>query len=369
MPLIDDSTDESTPWFSNRLMNAYSATNGGLIIQRGTHPEPHFFMQVSEFELWLGEVEKTIGLPLGRKLAHSAAESEELRLQEQKKDMPKPLFNKMKKRMEWINQCWELRGLGQLELLNKEDGNTKLIVHKRAHSAFAAGMASSTYEILTNSRFRFHWTDDGNSESLVTLELDSRTIPAAERINKSWNDANFEHSEIENMHPLSQAYYESPGTWSIDSIRMMGVSQDHIIRFEESIMPQLIDKKSIGEDRFVWKTISDSERQKTWSGFAEASRIRFIAAEEMVLVAEAEHWNNVGSRFLSVFGLGSIDSAEGIDEQGGVRIHLMTTFHPALAAGILTAAWERSEARPAKCEWSCSENGHTIQISSLHELA
>ena len=369
VPLVEDQSGDSTPEFSNRLMNSYQATKGGMIIETGNYPEPHFFTQVSEFELWLGDLEKHIGLPLGRKLAHSAAESEEFRLQKKKSQMPNSLFNKMKKRLDWINLSWELRGLGVLELMNKDKDCTKMIVHKRAHSAFAAGMASSTYEILSNSRYRFHWTDDGNSESLVTLELDPRKIPQAEKIDPSWIDAELKHSIIQDSHPLSLAYHETPGTWSIDGFRMMGISQDLLIRFEESIMPQLIDDKSIQDEKFVWKNITDSERKKTWNGFADASRKRFIASEEMVLVAEAEHWKNLGNRFLSRFGLGSIDFAESIDSHGGVKINLSLLFHPALVAGILTAAWERAEARPAKCEWSCHENGHMIQICSLHELA
>ena len=67
MPIVDDRAGDSTPWFSNRLMDAYKATERGLIIESGNYSEPHYFTQVSEFELWLGDVEKHIGLPLGRK--------------------------------------------------------------------------------------------------------------------------------------------------------------------------------------------------------------------------------------------------------------------------------------------------------------
>lgn len=368
VPLVDDDIDETTPWFSNRMMNTYGVTIRGLIVNIAEDAAPYFFTQVSEFELWVGEVEKTLGIPLGRKLAHSAAESEEYRLLGNMSDMPKPLFNKMKKRMEWINQSWELRGLGQLELMKKEEETTKLIVHNRAHSAFAAGMASATYEILTDTRFRFHWTDDGNSESLITLEHDMRPIPPAERIEGKWTDAEGDYVRDEGMHPLARAYHESSGTWSNDSIRMMAIRQDHLLRFEESIMPQLFEKKISDSGRYIWEDISDAERINTWNGFAEASRIRFTAGEEMILVADAEHWIHVGRRLLGKFGLGGIDSAVAIDEQGGVKLHLPSLFHPAIVAGILTAAWERAEARYAKCEWSCSQNGHIIQISSLHEL-
>ncbi|MDP7312882.1 MAG: hypothetical protein QF831_05540 [Candidatus Thalassarchaeaceae archaeon] len=369
MPLVDDDIDEATPWFSNRMMKAYEATNRGLIVNIAEDSTPYFFTQVSEFELWMGEVEKTIGIPLGRKLAHSAAESEEYRLLGNLSDMPNPLFNKMKKRMEWVNQSWELRGLGQLELMKKEEKSTKLIVHNRAHSAFAAGMASATYEILTGTRYRFHWTDDGNSESLITLERDMRPIPPAERVEGKWTDAEGDNVREEGMHPLARAYHESSGTWSNDSIRMMAIRQDHLLRFEESIMPQLFETEISDSGRFIWEGISDSERINTWTGFAEASRTRFTAGEEMILVADAEHWIHVGRRFLGKFGLGGIDSAVAIDEQGGVKLHLSSLFHPAIVAGILAAAWERAEARYAKCEWSCSQNGHIIQISSLHELA
>ena len=50
MPIVDDRAGDSTPWFSNRLMEAYKATGRGLIIESGNYSEPHYFTQVSEFE-------------------------------------------------------------------------------------------------------------------------------------------------------------------------------------------------------------------------------------------------------------------------------------------------------------------------------
>ena len=369
MPLIDEVPKDDTPWFSNLLKSKFTPTSCGLLSEVDNGSEPYHFISVNEFEMWLSELENSVGIPLGRKLAHAAAESEEYSLTNSSEKMPNPFLKKMATRFEWINTNWEIRGLGKLELMKVESDATKLIIHNRAHSALSAGWAAATQEFLTNSRFRFHWTDDGNAECLVTLELDQRHIPKAMKVDPRWQDNKNSDPTAEGMHPLELAHHDFAGVWSIDGIRMMGINRDMLLRFEESIMPQLLGSTSMETNKFTWDTLQDSERKKIWSGFAEASKIRFLGTDQMVLIAEPEHWIHVGHRFLTRTGLGGVTSVEGIDDQGGVKLHLSKLFHPAIAAGILSAAWERSEARPCKLQWSCSHNGHIIQISSLYDPA
>ena len=369
MPIVDEDNVDSTPLFAKRLTKNFVNNVQGLIIENTITPRLMHIIGVNEYELWLNELEKQVGLPLGRKLAHAASESEELRMINNKSSMPSTIFNKMKKRVAWVNESWELSGLGQFEQMNKKDDEITLIVHNRAHSSFAAGMASAAYEFLTSSRYRFHWSDDGNSESLITLENDSRPIPCAEVTPIPWDDAKLDLEEFDEMHPLTIAYHESSGVWSLDGIRMMCINQDLLLRFEQSVLANLIDKQIPQSNRYKWDDIDDEERAKFWSLVAETSRLRFIARDEMALIAETEHWVNAGYRFLTKFGLGAISDVRSVDEQGGVEITLPKMYHPAITVGILTAAWEKSEAREAKCEWSCSKKGHIIKIIGLRTIA
>jgi hypothetical protein len=371
MPLVDETSDGGTPWFSDLLKKSFHPSTWGLLIEQDGGNEPHYFISVSEFELWVGEVEKSLGHPLGRKLAHAAAESEEYRFLRTSEELVNSFFKRkrMQKRFEQVNENWNIRGFGQIELMKEEKSSTKIIIHHRAHSAIAAGLAAATYEILTDSRYRFHWTDDGNAECLVTLETDRRQIPPAQKVDERWQDDDASDSIAEGMHPLELAFHEGPGQWSIDGIRMMGLRRDMFLRFEESIMPQVFNQEPSSPERYTWNSIQDEERKKVWSGFAEASRKRFLETDSMVLVAELDHWIHVGHRFLTRLGLGGVKSAEQIDEAGGIKLHLPALFHPAIAAGVLSAAWERVEARPSHLTWSTSHNGHFFEISSLHDLA
>ncbi|MBC8437892.1 MAG: hypothetical protein H8D82_01330 [Euryarchaeota archaeon] len=369
MPLIDGGADESTPEFTAEIKSRYKPTKGGLIVEQRGAKQVNYFVSTSEFELWLGELEGVLGNTFGRKLAHSIAESEELYLSKLIEEMPSPLFSKMKKRLLWINEDLDLRGFGFIEILSESKIEKKVIIHDRPHSAIGAGVIASSIEQIAGQRYRFHWTDDGSSDCLVTLEIDSRHIPPAIKIDKRWKDSDSSVHQADGMHPLELAYKESRGRWSIDGIRMVGLRQDVFLRLEESIIPQLVNFEFQNLDKFSWNSINDKERKKCWSGMASASLNRFLSVDAMVLVAEPDHWVHVGHRFLTRVGLGGVKSAESIDDLGGVRLHLPRLFHPALVCGILTAAWERAEARPGRCTWRCDHNGHFVEISALHDLA
>ena len=369
VPIVDESADERTPWLAEELAHRFQPTEPGLILENRSRRPPTYFIRVSEFELWLGEVEENLQLTLGRRLAHASAESEEWRQSAADRTPPTPFFKRQQKQLEWVNDDLALRGLGKLEVLSDEGGRATLLVRDRAHPAIAAGIAVSMWERINNQRFRFHWTDDGTSESLVTLELDSRTIPAAEAVVLDWAVSERNEARVDGEHPLSLARHEGPGNWTIDGARMMSVTQDLMVRFEETTLPHLTEKSRKAEPNCEWMGVADSDRVKLWDAFSEASRKRFIASGEMVLVGEPEHWLHVGHRFLSRAGLGGVTSAESLDEHGGVRLTLEATFHPAMTIGTLLGAWERAEARPATAVWSQSGAGHKVELRPQHDIA
>jgi len=369
VPIVDESPDERTTWLAEALGQRFQPTPSGLILENRSRRPPTYFVQVSEFELWLGEVEEHLQLTLGRRLAHASAESEEWRQSAADRTPPKPFFKRQQKQLEWVNEDLELRGHGKLEVLSDEGGRATLLVRDRAHPAIAAGIAVSMWERINNQRFRFHWTDDGTSESLVTLELDSRSIPAAEAVVVEWADTERNDAEGGGEHPLSLARHEGPGNWTIDGARMMSITQDLMVRFEETTLAHLTEKSRNAEPNCEWIGVTDAERVKLWDAISEASRKRFIASGEMVLVGEPEHWLHVGHRFLSRTGLGGVKSAESLDEHGGVRLTLEAAFHPAMTIGTLLGAWERAEARPATAVWSKSRAGHIVELRPQHDIA
>lgn len=367
MPLVDDAAEASDE-LAARLQNRYLATSAGMLVEQSGQQQPVWACPVSELELWLGTLESLLDLPLGRRLAHAAAESEEWRMQSADRQPPNPLFSKEKKQLAWLNLDWYLRGMGELGLLKSESDEISLVVRRRPHPALAAGSTCAAWERLQKQRFRFRWSDGGSGESLITLERDLREIPSASVMRPSWDEGRIASTPASGAHPFLLSYDEG-GDWTVDGVRMLALARDLILRFEDVAIAYLADSERSSDPKVGWTGIEDRERMLFWDALAEASRSMFVASGEMVLVATPDDWIDVGRRFLSPSGLGSIRSAESIDDRGGVRLMADNLFHPAFAVGVLLGAWERIEGRPSGAAWTSSEEGHTIELTSLRDLA
>ena len=156
MPLIDDAVEDSDELAAG-LQERYLATAAGMLVEQSGQQQPVWACPVSDFELWLGALEGLLDMPLGRRLAHAAAESEEWRMQAADRQPPNPLFGKEKKRLAWLNEDWHQRGMGEISLLESEPGEVSLVVRRRPHPALAAGITCAAWERLQKQRDRFRW--------------------------------------------------------------------------------------------------------------------------------------------------------------------------------------------------------------------
>jgi hypothetical protein len=320
----------------------------------------------SAFEKWYSELESILNLTLGRRLAHAAAESEEVRWSHAP-PLPKSWFKQQSKRMSIINRDWDLRGIGQLAILELSDDEQKIIVANRANSPISAGMANASWELIQEQRFRFQWSDRGAGETVIQIERDSRSIPAPSKSVANWTDVETEVIETERL--TDRARHEEKGVWCVEGNRSSIIQRDLILRFEALSLPYLTKQPRIADSRTDWGGVDDKETLVFWDGVAEASRRQFLASGELALIADSEHWIGVSKQHLSKQGLGVITSANSIDENGGVKLHLRAVFHPAITTGRLLGCWERSEGRHGKALWKSDENGHEITIRTLREIA
>jgi len=367
VPLVDDAVEASDE-LAAELQERYLATASGMLVEQSGQRQPVWACPVSEFELWLGALEGMLDMPLGRRLAHAAAESEEWRMQAADRKPPNPLFGKEKKRLVWLNEDWHQRGMGEISLLESEPGEVSLVVRRRPHPALAAGITCAAWERIQKRRYRFRWTDGGSGESLITLEPDRREIPSSAAMSPSWDEVPASTTVATGPHPFLLSYNEG-GDWTVDGVRMLALARDLLLRFEDVVLPHLADKERSSDPRVGWTGVDDRDRLLFWDALAEVGRVKFVATGEMVLVAAPTDWVDVGRRFLSTSGMGTITTAESLDDMGGVRLTADNLFHPALAIGILLGAWERAEARPAGAAWTSSEHGHTIELTSLRDIA
>ena len=365
MPLVDDPMDESTPWLIEELMQRFPSLDNGFILDE-INQQPTWCLTVSGFEMWFSELEGILDQTLGRRLAHAAAESEEWHWN-QLPPLPKSWFNQEKKRLSVINQDWNLRGLGQLDILEKGSESNTIIVANRAFTALAAGIGNAAWECIHEQRFRFQWSDRGAGETVIELTGDPRQIPPPSKSNTGWLD--YQGKTCSAPRLFHRARFEIEGLWTVEGNRVMMLSRDCLLRFEDMAAAYLSSTERSTDSRTTWDGLNSHEQIVMWDAMAEASRKQFLGAGELVLVASAEHWIDVAARYLSMQGLGRVTKATEIDDHGGVELYLSAALHPAIVTGRLLGCWERAEGRGAQAEWKTTEDGHCIIVKNRREIA
>ena len=365
MPLVDDPMDESTPWLIEELMQRFPSLDNGFILDE-INQQPTWCLTVSGFERWFSELEEILDQTLGRRLAHAAAESEEWHWN-QLPPLPKSWFNQDKKRLSVINQDWNLRGLGQLDILEKGSVSNTIIVANRAFTALAAGIGNAAWECIHEQRYRFQWSDRGAGETVIELTRDSRQIPPPSKSNTGWHDHHGKTCTDTRL--FHRARFEVEGLWTVEGNRVMMLSRDCLLRFEDLAVAYLSSTERSTDSRTTWDGLNSHEKIVMWDAMAEASRKQFLGAGELVLVASAEHWMDVATRHLSMQGLGRVTKATEIDDYGGVELYLTAALPPAIVTGRLLGCWERAEGRGAQAEWKSTEDGHSIILKNRREIA
>ena len=366
MPLIDTPMDESSPELVAKLRDRFLTTSSGVIIDRGASDELVWCCPLAAFEKWYTEIESILNVTLGRRLAYASAESEERRWNHAPA-LPKSWFKQQTKRIAMINKDWDLRGLGQLDILESNDKSFTLIVANRAHSAVSAGIANATWERISEKRYRFQWSDRGAGETLVEVSEDLRTIPSPTDIPILWKDVSSEPMRSEAF--FDMARHESDGVWTVEGNRGLILYRDHILRFENLSIPYLSECSRSSDLQTEWIGIEDDDKMVLWDAMADASRLQLLASGDLVLVAEPENWIGVSKQYLSKQGLGVVSNAESLDEHGGVRLVLPALFHPAITTGRLLGCWERSEGRQGRAIWKSTETGHEIELRSKRVIS
>ena len=366
MPLVDTPMDESTPWLVKALQERCPASEGGLLRDGAAGNEAVWCGPLPAFESWYAELESTLDQTLGRRLAHAAAESEEQRWS-RADPLPRAWFKQQAKRVAVVNSDWDQRGLGQLGLLEEDEGTLTLLVANRAQTAIAAGMANAAWECIREQRYRFQWSDRGAGETLVELTPDPRSIPAPSVVVVDWTDHVGEMMEDERY--FDRARHEADGLWTVEGQRTFLLTRDLLLRFESLVLPHLASTERSTDSRTEWCGIEDADKLIFWDGAAEASRRQFLAGGQLVLIANADHWLGVGRQYLAREGLGRVTEAAEVDGHGGVRLRLAAAFHPALVVGRLLGCWERAEGRPGRATWTTDARGHEIILQSRREIA
>ena len=377
MPIVDTPNQEYSVEFENRLLSRFQWTKDGLILDTKCNNDPQWLVDAGSFLKWFSNVEDILGLPIGRRIAHAAAESEEWRISVLD-DIPRPLFRKRQKQLNWINSEWELRGLGQLNYLPKIaeiENEFEIRIKERVLMALSAGMGNSVIESLLETRTKFRWQDKGEKEGAIYLQEDKSEVPSAIEISPVWIKRDCldttTNNRNQNYNPLKRPILEFPGSWELFGVRHHMMGLDLLNRLDDIVTPYLAEHKIDSDSRTEWihSKITDKDVKVLWNAYAEAACKMFIDSGNIAMVAEPEHWQGICEAELSEKGLGQLSSAEGIDEHGGVELKFKELFHPAIVTGILLGCWSRAEGRNAAAKWELKNGIHIIKLNSQRKIA
>lgn len=366
MPIIDEGDGEGTPALIAAVTARFVHASDGMLRDVDTSDEPHWLVSDAWFRRWFGLLEAVSGQPLGRRLAHAAAESEEWR-QRMRGEPPSPWLGRRKKRLAWLNGDWEARGLGEVRLLREGPEETALVVEGRALTPMSAGMANAGWELLEGQRSRFRWEDQGAEAAVATLTLDPRDIPQPIASKLDWQDRDGDGA-VEIGHPLGRVLRDGQGTWLVDGERHLLLARDLLMRMDQLAAPQIEAAPTSLEH--LETEVLDGVWRWMWKAHVEAARRCFFDDETLVLVAEPEHWFDVGQATLTRAGLGRVGAVHEAGEHGAVRLELPAMLHPGLVSGLLLGAWERAEGRVGRVTWSLAEEGgHVVELGPRHAIA
>jgi hypothetical protein len=335
----------------------------GLVRDNLRNNQPAWIVSTNIFESWIHGIEERCDQSLGRRLAHAASQSEEALIPINSK--PNILTDISNIDWEEQNQDWRNRGLGELSLLDNSDGEFRLLISYPANEAMCAGFSAAAMESSIGTRFRFRWNGTREKSVVVSFTEDNIEIPVPEEIQVKWYDKECSviESEISNFFEN-----ESHGKLSLMGNRSLILHRDLILRFVIFCEPYIQELYSGRIHQYDFSGVSDSTHL-LWTAMADSLREVTFNLGHHIMISKSDDWLNVGSRYLSDYGLGSIESAFPVDANGGIELILDGCFHPALAGGVLLSCWERAYGRQGSLQYGLKERIVHLTISSSVEIS
>jgi len=337
MPLIDEDNRIIDHQLVDLVKSNFSFSKGLISCKNG---KSYLLWRKDEIESWWRFFEETMDSSLGRKLANSSCDEEELLLGIED-FTPAGLFKRSKK-IHYLLNRWQKFGWGSPDFKT-------MSINQSGLSPLFSGLFQASLEWLEQNRYKLTWQDS-----------------SADRINLNVEKTNFQIAKPENN--LTNIEFRDPleldieNEWRIDGQRYHLLSSGIFDRLRTSCLGFTAN---ISEDeRSGWPSIDDVSLS-----MAIASRKNFISGEEIFLAADEDGWVSSICAIFSNKGYGEPIKAEYIDKNGGVEIMFSETTNSPLLLGLLSAAWSRCEGRPAKVECDIDKKPLKIRISSKQKIA
>ena len=356
MPIVEANESTLDAAMSARLARRFLSAEG-LFLDSHLSSHPHLIVPVEQMLDWFTNIEEISAQPLGRRLAHAAADHETWRQMNRPTKVPSGIFSKAK-RIPWLMDDWQERGVGKLRTI--EEG--RVCVEQQVQTAMAGGQGAGAWEILQGSRFRFRWEQHDSGRTDIILESDAREAHPPRKMVASWQER--KPQQTETGFPKVD---KNDAGWEFEGRRCFLMARDLILRLEDEMLPHV--EVRFDDELIRFGGLEDESREVVWNILARAEQRSFINQGEHVIVAEKSHWQMAVEAMVGRRGHGGLESLDYIDNNGGVEFIFKTVFHPALLLGRLMGCWQRANGRQPRGEWSSTASGCKILILARHEIA
>ena len=350
----------------SEIINRWSLENGTYRDNLRSRDEIAWMVGTGWFELWFQGLERRTAQSLGRRLAHASLEHEEYMLG---LGFSSPPAGRDPRSWTQTSLLWETSGLGMFGLL-EDDGRSRILVDNPSSGPICSGLIAASWEAATGKRHRFLWNEGKGEGLVVTLTQDDANFPSPEAQNGIWSHPPSELSKQapDNHDNWLDLRIDSPGQWSIMGERRMFVHLDLLLRFEEYCLPYIDGIHEGRSESFSWRGI-DSARSAWWSAAADSARERFVSDGHHVLIRNDSDWFQIARRHLSRNGLGEVDSAVPIGDNGDIRLIFSSIFHPAISGGVILGCWERAFGRNGRIIAEFDDSKVSIEIRPSREIS
>ena len=347
MPIIDDENQTYDAELSDRFNgHFFSLTNGNI-----TDSEGNLWYVSQEYELanFVALLETNIGIPMGRVVHNSAADSLEIILQPFE-SMSFGIFAK-KNRLKFLNGLWEIFGWGEFNLKNNS-------ITTDVFPAIVSGFYLSCYEHYFATRAKIQWRQI--QDTMITCEvtnLDKPLTKPPKLPNMPWSQSN----NLRDKGQMLMLEKRSVG-WGIDGKSSYVLPCDMINRiiynsggYTDTYNKSLDDVWQINgiDNRYVTSIVC----------VLQSFKQLFIASDVYVFLSENNNWSEIINSHLGPFGLGSvkyIDSSNGIDE-----FAVELNANAILIIGKLAGLWERANGKQSVCFIDLTDTEFKVKIESL----
>ena len=346
MPIVDDERPLHDRGLTSKFHGHFSSGGNGRIVDS----EGNYWYIVQENELlnFVSLLENNVGIPIGRILHNSAADSLELILS--------PLSNVKfgffgnKKRGKLLSEYWDTFGWGEY--------NTRehtIISH--VYPSIISGFYLSIVELEQGHRKKIQWKQ--LQDTIVKCELDQidrKISPPQEILAMPWTK-----KTINQDFGLDILLERQDVGWSINGRISYVLPCDMINRIIFNLGGYVRQVPSKVSE--AWQLTGFDERiHGSFSQFAQSVKELFLRGDDFVYLNDQNDWDSVISTHLAPYGLGSVKflkSQDNID-------YFAVTLEPnaPLVIGKLSGIWERANGKQSSCQIYLSDTEINLQIRS-----